>query len=59
MTIENPHTIENDRSYLDYVRDAQALRARYLNELMTNAYRSITALLRLGFRSRVTRGRLA
>ena len=49
MSVGKPRAVESDRDYLDYVRDAQALRSKYLNELMTNAYRSITALLRLRF----------
>jgi hypothetical protein len=46
MDMGKLRTVESDRNYLDYVRDAQALRSRYVGELMTNAWRSLTALLR-------------
>ena len=36
----------NDKDYMDYVRDAQALRAKYLSELMSNGRRRMKRFIR-------------
>jgi hypothetical protein len=38
--------VQADRDYMDYVREARALRARHLGDLMTNAWYSITNFFR-------------
>ena len=37
---------KNDKNYLDYVRDAQALRAKYLSDLMSNGWRRMKGFIR-------------
>ena len=37
---------KNDKDYLDYVRDAQALRAKYLSDLMSDGWRCMTGFIR-------------
>jgi hypothetical protein len=51
---------KNDKDYQDYVRDAQALRAKYLSDLMSNGWRCMKGFIlsyrrRLGDISRLTR----
>jgi hypothetical protein len=41
MNAESP-----DKDYLDYIRDARALRAKYLSELMSNGWRRMKGLIR-------------
>jgi hypothetical protein len=43
---------KNDKDYLDYVRDAQALRAEYLSDLISNGWRCIKRLI-LSYRRRL------
>ena len=47
----NPET-NDDKDYLDYVRDAQALRARYLGDLMSNGWQGMKGLI-LSYRRRL------
>jgi hypothetical protein len=51
---------KNGKDYLDYVRDAQALRAKYLSDLMSSGWRRIKGFIgaytrRLGDIPRLTR----
>jgi hypothetical protein len=36
---------KRDKDYMDYVRDAQALRAKYLSDLMSNGSRCMRGLI--------------
>jgi len=43
---------KNDKDYLDYVRDAQALRAKYLSYFMSNGWRWMKGFI-LSYRRRL------
>jgi len=45
---------KSGKDYMDYVREAQALRARYLSDLMSNGSRRMKGLIR-SHRHRLTR----
>ena len=47
----NPET-NDDKDYMDYVRDAQALRAEYLSDLTSNGWRCMKGLI-LSYRRRL------
>ena len=36
----------DDKDYMDYVRDAQARRAKYLSDLMSNGWRRMKGFIR-------------
>lgn len=37
---------KSDKDYMDYVRDAQALRAKYLSDLTSNGWRCMKGFIR-------------
>lgn len=43
---------KNDKDYMDYARDAQVLRARYLSNLMADGWRRMKRFI-LSYRRRI------